>query len=83
MGEKRCVTTPITAAEETTSTYDSFFFIISTLIVRTEQLIVAYTACNLYILYLHIYLHYTNFFQDAYTTLTCITYKTYITIQLH
>ena len=35
------------------------------------------------ILYLHIYLHYTYFLHDAYTTLTCITYNTYITIQLH
>ena len=36
-----------------------------------------------YILYLHMYLHYTYFLHDAYTTLTCTTYNTYITIQLH
>ena len=30
------------------------------------------------------YLHYTYFLHDAYTTLTCTTYNyTYITIQLH
>ena len=36
-----------------------------------------------YILYLHMYLHYTYSLHDAYTTLTCTTYNTYITIQLH
>ena len=36
-----------------------------------------------YILYLHMYLHYTYFLHEAYTTLTCTTYNTYITIQLH
>ena len=36
-----------------------------------------------YILHLHMYLHYTYFLHDAYTTLTCTTYNTYITIQLH
>ena len=36
-----------------------------------------------YILYLHMYLHYTYFLHDAYTTLTCTTYNTYVTIQLH
>ena len=29
------------------------------------------------------YLHYTYFLHDAYTTLTCTTYNTYITIQLY
>ena len=29
------------------------------------------------------YLHYTYFLHDAYITLTCTTYNTYITIQLH
>ena len=29
------------------------------------------------------YLHYTYFSHDAYITLTCTTYNTYITIQLH
>ena len=36
---------------------------------------------SFYILYLHMYLHYTYFLHDAYTTLTCTTYNTYITIQ--
>ena len=37
----------------------------------------------LYILYLHMYLHYNYFLHDAYTKLTCTTYDTYIIMQLH
>ena len=42
-----------------------------------------FTFIFFHLLYLHMYLHYTYFLHDAYTTLTCTTYNTYITIQLH
>ena len=29
------------------------------------------------------YLHYTYFLHEAYTTLTCTTYNTFISIQFH
>ena len=29
------------------------------------------------------YLHYTYFLHETYTTLTCTTYNTFISIQLH
>ena len=52
------------------SVYQNFFFLIFIFIL-------------FYILYLHKYLPYTYFLHNAYTTLTCTTYNTYITIQLH
>ena len=38
---------------------------------------------HLFYFFYILYLHYTYFLHDAYTTLACITYNTYITIQLH
>ena len=36
-----------------------------------------------YILYLHMYLHYTYFLHDVYTTLTCTTYNTITLVKLN
>ena len=34
-------------------------------------------------IYIYMYLHYIYFLHNAYITLTCTTYNTYITIQVH
>ena len=56
------------------SRVDSLFF---------KNLFIHFIFIFFYILYLHMYLYYTYFLHDAYTTLTCTSYNTYVTIQLH